>query len=336
MWFWLIWLLLQFNFGHGTDWTWSYRKKFNGTELESLSNKAHITFAKFDIPKFHQLILSWNARRPETGYFTFYVQSRDSKNKKWSLWYKIAEWGEATQRTHFVRHSHDGPANHYVRFEQPPNRFADAFRLRVEAHGDANLGNVRELSVSVSDLTSFQIEPVAQLQHLESVELFGVPQWSQMSLDHVDNSRMCSPTAISMLLGYLCPSLKFDRLHFAQKVYDHGLDAYGSWPFNTAAAFEACPNRNFRVVRLSSFVYLYKYLKRGLPVVVSVRGFLDGAPKEYKYGHLITVVGWDQKNQTVICHDPAIEGDHNVKCAYKLAPFLRSWESSHRLAYVAG
>ncbi len=71
-----------------------------------------------------------------------------------------------------------------------------------------------------------------------------------------------------------------------------------------------------------------------MPVVVSVRGYLQGAPQEYKQGHLLLVVGWDQATQSVICHDPAIFGDQVVEYAYDLSDFLRAWELSHRLAYV--
>lgn len=328
----LIWGQLSLS---ASDWTWAYRKNFSGSELQSLREKAHVTFTRVDIPQFQQLIFSWNAYRPKMGYFTFHAQSRDAKTKTWSAWYKMAEWGAATQQTHFVRHGDAGPVHNYVRFEQPNGHFADGFRLRVESHGQANLADLRSLNVSVSDFSKFEIEPVAQCQQLEGIQIGGVPHWSQFDINDSDNARMCSPTALSMLVSYLSPNVNVDPLEFAKKAYDHGLSVYGSWPFNTAHAFEVCPKRCFRVVRLHSFAGLHKYLKRRMPVVVSVRGYLDGAPREYKNGHLLVVIGWDPKKQMVICHDPAIEGSQSVRCAYKLAPFLRSWESSHRLAYVA-
>ncbi|NCX96855.1 MAG: hypothetical protein EBX41_10730 [Chitinophagia bacterium] len=161
-----------------------------------------------------------------------------------------------------------------------------------------------------------------------------LPILNSSFLEHEDCKKMCSPTATSMQVGYLAGK-QLDVLEFASKTFDHGLGAYGSWPFNTAHAFEVYPQKNFRVVRLNSFADLYQYLKAGIPVVVSVRGYLQGAPQEYKQGHLLTVIGWDQDYGEVICHDPAIYGDQNVEHVYHLSHFLRGWESSHRLAYVA-
>ena len=331
----LRWLLcLQFGLSaNASDWTWVYSKRFGGPQPEELTGRAHVTFAKSGTPNFRQLIFSWNAIRPKQGYFTFYVQSRDSATKKWSDWYKMIEWGQAVQRSHLVKLGSGQPEYVYVRLEQPLGRHADGFKLRVEVHGQAQLDDLRYVSLSLSDFTKFKPEPINELSHLPTVRINGVPKRSQMVLNHNDCKMMCSPTATSMQVSYVSKQ-PIDPLAFASKSYDYGLGAYGSWPFNVAHAFEVCPNRTFRLVRLDSFRDLHSYLKRKLPVVVSVRGYMQGAPQEYKNGHLLTVVGWDQARQLVICHDPAIYGDRQVRHGYKLSHFLRSWESSHRLAYV--
>jgi hypothetical protein len=60
-----------------------------------------------------------------------------------------------------------------------------------------------------------------------------------------------------------------------------------------------------------------------------------GAPKAYPAGHLLIVIGYDQKNRTVICHDPAEHSHARTLKKYKLNEFLAAWENSQRLAYVA-
>lgn len=333
---WILWLLfLQFGLEVcASDWTWAYRKRFSGSELETLSGKAHLTFAKTATPEFKQLIFSWNAYRPKQGYFTFYVQSRDAQTKKWSPWYKMVEWGAAIQRSHLVKFGVNDPEYVYVRLEQPAGRYADGFRLKAEAHGAAKLSSLRYLVACTSDFSKLKPELVQSYQQLESIKIAQVPKRSQMVLEHEDCRKMCSPTASSMQVGYL-RKRNIDPIKFASKSFDHGLGVYGSWPFNTAHAFELCPKKLFRVARLDNFGELYQYLKQATPVVVSVRGYLQGAPQEYKQGHLLTVIGWDQVSGAVICHDPAILGDQEVEYYYDLASFLRCWESSHRLAYVA-
>jgi len=43
----------------------------------------------------------------------------------------------------------------------------------------------------------------------------------------------------------------------------------------------------------------------------------------------------DKDAGQVLCHDPACESDKDVFKRYPLQDFLRAWETSHRLAYVA-
>jgi hypothetical protein len=156
-----------------------------------------------------------------------------------------------------------------------------------------------------------------------------------MMLNHHKKEVLCSPTSCSMLVSYLMKK-RIDPVLFADNAYDAGLNAYGSWPFNVAHAFEVCKGKYlFHVERLSSFSSLYHYLRKKIPVVVSVRGKIIGAPKEYNDGHLLLVVGWDQYHKKVICHDPAIAHSKETRVAYDARSFIRAWELSRRLAYIA-
>ena len=74
-------------------------------------------------------------------------------------------------------------------------------------------------------------------------------------------------------------------------------------------------------------------LAQGIPVTVSVRGTLDGAPKAYDNGHLLVIVGWNAKKKAVICHDPAFDNHQYVLKQYPVQSFIRAWENSRRLAY---
>jgi hypothetical protein len=139
-----------------------------------------------------------------------------------------------------------------------------------------------------------------------------------------------------MLVGYLNET-QVKPFNFAKNVFDKGLGVYGSWPFNTAHAFELCGGKiRFAVGRLSSFVDLHKHLMNGIPVIISVRGSIDGAPKAYANGHLLVVVGWDAQHKKVICHDPALPTNNATLRRYSIYSFLKAWESSKRLAYLCG
>lgn len=333
----IIILLLMFNiasaFGKNDDWTWSYRRKINVQETQDLSSKKNLIFSKVNIPNFSQLIFSWNSFELKKGYFTFWVQPRNAITKKWGNWYKMIDWGNGISKSYST--IVDGDISYiHVRLEMPLGRLADGFRLKIERHNGADLSNLRLLSVCVSNLNKFLPEEISSsILKLRSIKIDGIPKKSQMVLDHLDCKKMCSPTSTSMLVSYLSKR-QVEPIGFALNAYDKGLGAYGSWPFNTAQAFIRCSICFFRVVRLNSFAELHAQLSRGMPVVVSVRGKLNGAPQEYNSGHLILVCGWDQKNKEVIVHDPAFESDPKVFHKYGISSFLRAWEKSHRLSYI--
>lgn len=143
------------------------------------------------------------------------------------------------------------------------------------------------------------------------------------------------PTSCTMLTSYVLNRV-VDPLDFARNSFDAGLDKYGSWPFNVAHAYECAQGEaHFCVARLSSFAGLHNHLKKGIPVVVSVRGAIEGAPRVYHNGHLLLVVGYDNKSKEVICHDPAAATANATVQRYALKHFLAAWERSHRLAYMA-
>jgi hypothetical protein len=319
-------------------WSWVYTatpKKINVrySELSAATNKSWC-WEKKQIPTFSQLIVSWNAFRPERGFFTFFIQVRDAVTKTWYPWHRVAQWGKDIQRS-FSSVSRRGTRFLYVRLEVPDDRLADAFRVRVIASKNAHLLDLSSVTVNTSNSKLFYSEVADRsIRDLPSVFIQDIPRKSQINLNHPRNTALCSPTSVSMLLGYL---LKRDvnALDIAKGVHDHGLDAFGSWPFNTAHAFEKTNGKcNFHVERLKSFKQLHAYLLKSMPVVVSVTGPLRGGARPYKAGHLLVVVGFDRKRRKVWCHDPAFDSHARICVSYDLVPFLRAWERSRRLAYV--
>jgi len=316
------------------QWTWMYKTFFTPQERIINDTKKEISFTTTDIAQFTQCIFSWNATRPKRGYFSFHAQVRDAKTKKWHVWHKMFDWGSDIQRSHLTT-TKTGTSYHYVRLEAPKDVPADGIRIRIESHGDAPLKNIYGLFFSASRLDEFVPENPSQFFNLPSVQIKGIPLFSQKVLDHPRKDGLCSPTSLSMVTSFLAQK-KVDPCVFANHVHDTGFDAYGSWSFNTAHAFEHVGGDYcFYVRRLSSFAMLYQSLQKNIPVVVSVRGVLSGAAKAYLQGHLLVAIGWDQKKKSVICHDPAFLKDEDVWVTYPLKDFLQAWERSRRLAYIA-
>lgn len=320
--------------GNGTEqWTWLFTKKFTQKEIVSNKIRNSLVFAKQNVPSFCQLIFSWNAFRPTKGHFSFYAQVRDAKTHQWHEWHKMIDWGKDIQQSYL----HKGPVTEYchVRLEVPKESLADGLRIKIVPSENADLSLLKAIAVNISNLTKFKLVPHAQHGNFPSIVINDIPQQSQMILEHPRAEHMCSPTSCSMLVSYLSKKT-VNALDFAHKVYDQGLDSYGSWPFNTAHAYEQCNGTFlFHVARLHSFADIYTKLQQSIPVVVSVRGPLVGAPREFKNGHLILVVGWDQKLKKVICHDPAFDNNQKVTTLYDINSFCNAWARSHHLAYLA-
>ena len=75
---------------------------------------------------------------------------------------------------------------------------------------------------------------------------------------------------------------------------------------------------NSWVARLSSFDEVIEKVQEGLPVVMSIRGPLEGSYLPYSKGHLLVVVGYDKASQTVLCMDPAFPQNTQTAIPYKL------------------
>lgn len=313
-------------------WTWQYRCIVSAQQRQEATDKKELFFIKSGIPHFTQLLFSWNAVRPKQGYYSFYVQVHSKNKNTWGAWHKMADWGKNVQKSYET--GSDGICRYvYVRLEIDQDDKADGFRIKAVAR-NTDISGLESIAVNTSDYTKFVDEYVPKNLH-SSVLLEGVPKKSQLVLEHEKKRMMCSPTSCSMLHEYLTRQTN-DPLNFANKSYDNGLRVYGSWPFNMAHAYELGDGTHFfYTARLQSFKALHDVLKQKIPVPVSVRGTIIGAPKEYNNGHLLLVVGYNAQTHCVVCHDPAATSDEETLKEYSIDSFIKAWDRSRRLAYVA-
>lgn len=316
-------------------WTWAYCKIFTHNEIEEHKKQQQLVWEINITFNFNQLVLSWNAERPKKGYFLFKTLVRDAITGNWHCWPASHIWGNDKQKSLGCKKGINSIDYFQARLEERVNHNENGLKIIVEAHEGADFSVLKALYVSIANFDLFEHEHLCdeEIAKMPSMKIHGVPKISQLSLHHPRRKVICSPVAATMVTSYLTHQ-KIDPLLFASKVYDSGLDAFGSWPYNTAHMFEYLQDNFYvRTQRCHSFATLHDRLRKGIPTVVSIRGHLDGAPKDYNNGHLLVVVGWQQENKKVICHDPAIFGHNNVERAYNLDSFLIAWERSKRLTY---
>ena len=289
---------------------------------------------------FTELILSWNAFRPNKGNYSFFVSAK--YNNIWSSWHKINQWNKGSQET-FLNSKNTYVKTKHVRLEMQKSKIATAFRVKVVANNGADLGRVKMLFASACDMNKFAF--YKKDFNFPSTIIKGVPRISQWNVKHHRAKDLCSPTSTSMIMAYFAKkglfTDKFQDLkqyvsEFAEKVRDGSyLDIYGAWPLNVSQVFQESGGRLLaKVKRLNGINELYGYLRRKIPVAVSVRGHLRGGFKRYDNGHFIIVVGWDKEKNSVLCIDPAFVTESKMLRAYNFKDFMHAWGVSRNLAYI--
>lgn len=282
-----------------------------------------------NIPPFDEWMMTWNAPRPTSGKYHFYVSV---KTDEWSPWLLYSTWGSDGQVSYLSK-SHEAPVRVYQdALEVLDAKKATAFQVRVVPEGDAALDQIHALHVYTNaDRTQ---EPKQTPAYSELVDL-PVHGLSQMLLNHVRHMDLCSPTSTTAVVRYLLNSDRLDPIYFAAKSWDGGFDIFGNWVFNLAQAWaELGPKWNCWVERLQGFDDIYQRLHQGTPVIVSVRGPLPRSARPYAKGHLMAVIGYDPMEQKVICMDPAFPCNQLTRAEYDLSDFLQAWDRRGRVAYI--
>lgn len=161
-----------------------------------------------------------------------------------------------------------------------------------------------------------------------------VPLRAQMK--YPGGNVLCSPTSVSMVLGYWSEVLVRSELdrdvpEVKSGVWDPVYDGAGNWSFNVAYAGSQ-PGMTGFVTRLRGLTDAAAWLEAKVPVVCSVSySLLKGEEKvRPNDGHLVVLVGFDTNGDPVF-NDP---GRNTVRLTYKRADFERAWSSSGRTVYL--
>ncbi len=281
------------------------------------------------LPPFTELMLSWNAARPTDGKYLFYVSVKTST---WSPYLLYASWGSDGQ-TSFKGTTFDSTVSVYQdALEITGTEKATAFQIKVVSEGSASLNRIHGLHVYTNG--DAKQEPEQAFSYPSPVHL-PVTGLSQMCIHHIRCKDFCSPASTTAVARYLSNKQTIDPVHFAENAWDKGFDIFGNWVFTVAqAATELGPTWNCWVERLGNFDDIYSRLYQGTPVVVSIRGLLQGSALPYAKGHLVAVIGYDPQQHKVICMDPAFPSDDQTHVFYDLSDFVQAWNRRGKVAYV--
>jgi len=280
-----------------------------------------------NLDAFDEMIMSWNAIRPDSGRYLFYASV---KTEEWSPSLLYASWGSEGQqsflnKSDFVRIYQDA-------IEILDGRKATGFRIKIITEGNASLDQIYHLHVYTNSDKELSPKKTVKCKSFISLDVPGI---SQMTLSHIRNVDLCSPTSTTAVIRYLGNNHNIDPLIFAFQAWDSGFDIFGNWVFNIAqASAELGRLWNCWVERLCSFDDIYLKLQQEIPVIVSLRGPLPGSALPYAKGHLMAVVGYDPGRQKVICMDPAFPSHKETRVEYAFSEFVDAWSRRGNVAYI--
>ncbi len=292
------------------------------------------------------VVPSWHADTAPGTWIEVLVRAEVAGHDvaRWTRWYNLGVWSldEARRRSVEEQADEDGKvATDTLLLSQ----MSQALQWRVVLHGHGQqspaLGSVA-LAIEpgpahlTDDSAPAAVDPLPVPELSQMVYPGGGPVW-------------CSPTALTMLLGYWYDRTKSSSLArfadpqsvlevVAPAVYDPVYDGTGNWPFNTA--FAAAHGLEAYVLQLRGLPDMQRLLETGVPMAASIRfgrGELDGTPQGYTHtsGHLLVVVGLTQAGD-VIVNDPRADSriGESVRRVYKRDQFRRAWKGSGYSVYL--
>ena len=209
---------------------------------------------------------------------------------------------------------------------------ASGFKIRITTNENASLDGFRTLHISAINRRTHSVGFVPMEYVSVNLKVKGL---SQIALPDERHLRLCSPTSTTAVINFLSDPLDLSPIEFANSVVDSAFDIYGNWILNTAQASHVLgkPWHCF-VARLTTFNQIIEQLKKGYPVVVSIKGPLKGSALPYESGHLVVVTGYDSEHQEVFCMDPAFPADDLTHVKYPLNEFLTAWSRRQGIAYI--
>lgn len=303
----------------------SLRPSPGGTAYESAALEAPFPF--------DEAILSWNIDVPDGCGFS--VELRVARaGGSWSPYLYVDDWGEVPSGTERLKRWEGGRID--VDYFRSDSKF-DRIQYRISALGKGGAEGavrIRRVALVLSDMDGGAAPgpEVSDPPEREWKRTLDVPPRSQKVEPPEIARKICSPTCVAMVLEYR--GVRRSTREVAERAYDPHHKIYGNWPRAIQAAYSyGVPGY---VARYSRWSDVRREIARGQPLVISIgakKGQLTGAPYEATEGHLLVLVGFDDKGDVVV-NDPAAPRAEECRRTYAAKEIEEVWLRRGGTAYV--
>ena len=290
---------------------------------------------RVEVRAWRELIVSWNAACPPGTALKLEVCAWNGMHQ--TRFYTIATWTAepGPQRTSLRKQSDTDGIVETDTLVCP--REMDAAQVRVTLRG-AN-GTRPQLQFLALSFLNPSLPPAARESNRQAWgRTLDVPERSQ--LGHAGANGWCSPTALSMMLGWWSIRLHRAELDLpvptvAQAVFDPAYGGTGNWNFNTAYAGGFDGMRAY-ATRWDSLRPVEDCIVAGVPVALSVSfDLLNGKEKDQQNGHLIVVVGFTATGDVVVNDPwPNPKRENRVRKVFPREQVIKAWQRSKQTVYV--
>ena len=278
---------------------------------------------------FTELLPSWNVSAPPETGLRLQVRVRTARGHRWSPWLHLGAWGRTSPTADRVLTCRQGAVNvDYLALHTP----ADAYQVRVVFESfslsDVAAPSLRRVGVCYSGVTG---ESPAGAPVDGWARDLNVPFHTQKDAPKALSGEICSPTSVTMVLGYW--GVERPVVENALAIWDDENEMFGNWGRAVARAGEL--GMDGWLTRFRTWDEVKAQIAAGQPVIASIRfkrGTFPSAVMEQTSGHLIVIRGFTPAGD-VIVNDPASREKGNG-AVYRADELARAWFDRGGVGYV--
>jgi hypothetical protein len=288
--------------------------------------------------KFNEVLVSWNINAPASGSYRVSLRVGRSFDNSWTPYLLVGEAGDWPASDPRITACDSGRIDvDYFRSDQRFDRLA--YRVEVKSDSPETTPTMNLIAICASDITGIPTAVAPRLLVYDSPpapawqRILPVPFRNQITDKPELAGRICSPTAVAMVMAYRGVDVPVGEV--ADACHDPVHDLYGNWPCNIQGAYSlGVPGY---LTRFATWDEVRHAIANDQPLVISIAAHDQDALTGAGYtpgNHLLVLTGFDGPDRVTV-NDPAFESAELGQRTYLCEDLEQVWlRNTGGLAYV--